>query len=172
MQTSSVMPPESVLRALSKPKGREVAKATGQLLSWAASQTDHALIERSVNLMRRATNVVKKGLPETDAQLIGGFFANLLDLWETGQDLDKELRKLTKLKMPRDREQLEDILTWIGAIQIDMASYWIRELKKDLPKLSKALDSLERSSVRGKQKPHPPNTRRKAKLKRSLRARA
>ena len=167
MQTSSAMPPESVLRALSKPKGREVAKATGQLLSWAASQTDHALIQRSVHLMRRAIRVVKQALPDTDPELIGGFFADLLDLWETGQELDKELQKLTKLRMPRDREGLRDILLWIEAIQLDMGSYWIGEVKNDIPKLYKALDRLERSSVRAKRKPHPSNARRKAKLRRS-----
>jgi hypothetical protein len=167
MQTSSVMPPESILRALSKPKGREVAKAAGQLLRLAASQTDHALLERSIHLLRRASSVVKKALPDTDPELIGGFFANLLDLWETGQKLDKELQKLTKLRMPHDRERLRDILLWIEAIQLDMGSFWIREVKKDMSKLYKALDRLERRSVRGNQKPHPRNAQRKAKLKRS-----
>jgi hypothetical protein len=50
-----------------------------------ASVTDQAVMERSVLLMRSAIRSVKKALPDTDPELIGGFFANLLDLWETGQ---------------------------------------------------------------------------------------
>ena len=164
---SSAMAPESILRALLNPKGKELAKAAGQLLSWEVPQTDHALLQRSLQLLRRSINVVKKALPDTDSELIGGVFANLLDLWETGQKLDKELQKLTKLRMPRDRERLRGILLWIEAIQLDMGLFWIREVKKEMPQLHKALDRLERRSLRGSQKSHPRNARRRAKLKRS-----
>jgi hypothetical protein len=102
--------------------------------------------------MRRAIRVVKEALPNTDPELIGGFFAHLLDLWETGQKLDRELQKLTKLNFPRDRERLRDTLLWIEAIQVDMASFWIGEVKRDMPTLLKALDRLERSPRAGKQK--------------------
>ena len=145
-------PPESVVKALSKANGKNVGKAVGQLFSWANSQADHVLTRRSVRLMNRAIRVVKEALPDTDTQLIGGFLANLFDLWETGQKLDKELHDLTKLRFPQDRERLEDILIWISAIQVDMASFWIGEVKKDLPKLRQALDRLERNPRPGKQK--------------------
>ena len=102
--------------------------------------------------MGRAIRVVKKALPDTDPELVGGFYADLLDLWETGQKLDKELHNLTKLRFPQDRERLRHILLWISAIQIDMASYWIGEVKKDLPKLLTALDKLEGKPRSGKQK--------------------
>jgi len=91
--------------------------------------------------MRNAISSTKKALPGTDPELIGGFFADLLDLWETGQKLDEQLQELTKLHFPRDRERLHEILIWISAIQIDMAAYWTGEIKKDLPKLLKALDA-------------------------------
>ena len=100
-------------------------------------------------MMRPAIQTLTTALPATDPELIGGIFANLLDLWETGQKLDKELRKLKKLRLPKDRETLRSTLQWIDAIQLDMASYWIDEIKKDLPKLLKALDKLERRSVHG-----------------------
>jgi hypothetical protein len=154
METSLGGPPESVVKALSKPNGKNVGKAAGQLFSWANSQTDYALIRRSVRLMRRAIRVVKEALPDTDPDLIGGFFADLLDLWETGQTLDKKLKEICKLRFPRDRERFYDALIWIDAIQVDMASYWIGEVKKDGPKLRRALDGLER-------KPSPRNQKRK-----------
>ena len=100
-------------------------------------------MEKSLQLMRTATRVFKEALPETDPELIGGFFADLLDLWETGQKLDKELLKLQELRLPEDRERLRDILIWISAIQVDMASYWIDQIRKDLPKLMRELDKLE-----------------------------
>ena len=51
-----------------------------------------------------------------------------------------------------------------------MASYWIGEVKKDLPKLLKALDGLERSSISGKQKRRLPKARPEGKPKRSQRS--
>ncbi len=106
--------------------------------------TDKDVIKQSLLLMRSCIAVVKKALPDTDPELIGGFFADLLDLWETGQQLDRELQKLKKFRFPRDREKLYDILIWIDAIQVDMASYWINEVKRDGAKLRRALDRLER----------------------------
>jgi hypothetical protein len=145
MEPSLGRPPVSVVKALSKPAGRNVAQAVGALLSWANSKEDHALTQRSLDLMRPAIQTLTTALPTTDPELIGGIFANLLDLWETGQKLDKELQKLTRFRLPKDREALRSALQWIDAIQLDMASYWIAEIKKDLPKLLKALDKLERS---------------------------
>jgi hypothetical protein len=146
MKTNPVTPPEWVVKALSKPNDRNSAKAVGALLSWANSQSDHRLLQRSSKLLRFSISLLKAALPDTDPELIGGVFADLLDLWETGQKLDQELRKLTKLRFPQDRERLRDILVWIEAIQLDMASFWISEVKKDLPKLFRALDKLERES--------------------------
>ncbi len=97
--------------------------------------------------MRPAIETVKAALPGTDPALIGGVLANLFDLWETGQTLDKKLRKLGKLRLPRDRQSLRNVLQWVEAIQLDMASYWISEIRKDLPEILSALDKLERAPV-------------------------
>jgi hypothetical protein len=119
-------------------------------------QAGQVLVQQSLYQMHASIRAVKEALPDTDPELIGGFFADLLDLWETGQKLDKELHKLTELRFPQDRERLRDILIWISASQIDMASYWIGEIKKDLPKLLRALDS---KSLSTKQKRKPVITR-------------
>jgi hypothetical protein len=117
-----------------------------------------ALIRRSIGLMRQAIRVVKEALPETDPELIGGLFANLLDLWETGQTLDEKVKEICKMRLPRDRGRLRDVLIWIEAIQLDMASFWIDEVKKDVPKLLRALDRLERNHRPRKQKRGSANT--------------
>ena len=117
-----------------------------------AAMDNQDLIKRSLDLMRTSIRVVKKALPNTDPELIGGFFADLLNLWETGQALDKELKKLTKFRFPQDRERLYYFLIWIAATQIETASYWIGEIKKDLPKLLRALDKLKSAPPSGKQK--------------------
>src|SRR5579863_721568 len=115
-------PPASIIKALSSRKGRNVAKASAQLLRWAESGQDDALLQRSSRLLRENSRIFKEALPGTDPEIIGGFFASILDLWETGQTLDKQLKKIPKLQFPRDRECLYDILIWISAIQLDMAS--------------------------------------------------
>ncbi len=153
METKFEGPPKSVVKAISSLSGGQMAaKAAGALLKWSNSKGDHTLTKVGLDFMGKATNALKRALPDTDPELIGGFLANLFDLWETGKTLDSELQKLIKLHLPQDRERLHDILIWIDAIQIDMASYWISEVKKELPKLLKALDSLEGKSRRSKQK--------------------
>ncbi len=132
----SPRPPESVVKALSRTNGK----------------ADRALIRRSVRLMNKAIRVVKRALPNTDPELIGGFFASLFDLWESGQTLDEKIKEISGFRFPRDRERLYTTLIWINAIQVDIASYWIPEVEKDLPKLLRALDSPERKTRPGKQK--------------------
>jgi hypothetical protein len=165
MEPSLAGPPDSVVKALLKPNARNVAKAVGNLLNWANANRDHVLEQKSHHLLTTVTRTIERALPDTDRELIGGFCADLLDLWETGQKLDKELRKLKKLRFPRDRESLGDVLSWIAAIQIDMASYWIGEVKKDLPKLRRALDKLERKPRSGNQKRKLVNARSAGKRK-------
>ena len=149
-------PPESIIKALSKGDRREQAKALGALFTWARSEGDKNLAQRSHRLLRSTMHTLKEALPNTDSKLIGGVCADLLDLWETGQKLDKLLKELPKFKLPRDRERMRSALIWIEAIQLDMASYWIGEVKKDLPKLLNALNSTThkpRSSRKASRKP-------------------
>jgi len=147
-------PPAPVLKASLRQRGKTADEAACQTVLQTDFQIDQVLTSQSVLLMRSAIRVFKEALPDTSPELIGGFFADLLDLWETGQRLDKELLKLKELRFPRDREQLRSFLIWISAIQIDMASFWIGGAKKYLPKLLRAVDRLENaSSSKPKQKP-------------------
>jgi len=141
--------PEKLFEQLSKLKGsRASLKSLRDLVAAAGLQQDRALMPRSLRLMHKVTDVLKQALPNLDTELIGGFAANLLDLWETGQELDRELNKLAKLRSHHDRERLRDALIWIDAIQVDMGSYWIGEVQKVLPKLLEGLDRQERKQRR------------------------
>ncbi len=113
------------------------------------------LVKRSLSLMRVVMRALNRALPDTDRELIGGFCADLFDLWETGQTLEKKLKEICRMRFPRDSKKLYDTLIWVDAIQIDMGSYWIGEVKKDLPKLLRALDKLERKTPSRKQKRQP-----------------
>ena len=106
----------------------------------ADSSTDQVLVRESIQLMKASIKAVQMVLPVADSELVSGFFADLLDLWETGQRLDKELRKLAKSGVPCDSKELRKLLIWISAIQVDMASYWINQVRKDIPKLLRELD--------------------------------
>jgi len=144
---------ESAINPLNT-RNSSITNADSQNIHQKDAQTDQALVQQSLHLMHASIHAVKKILPDTDTELIGGFFADLYDLWETGQKLDKELRKLAEDRFPHDRERLSELLNWISAIQIDMASYWIGEINKDLPKLRHALDTLEGESSKDKHKMH------------------
>jgi hypothetical protein len=145
-----------------RPRGKTAAKELGWVAAFADSQSDKAskaLSLRSLHLLRKAIRIVNEALPDTDPTLIGGYFANLLDLWETGQELDKKLKEICTFRLPRDRERLRSALLWIEAIQLDLASYWIGEVKKDTPKLLKALDKLKRKRNAAKRKRKLANAR-------------
>ena len=150
MEPSFAGPPDSVVKALSKPNGRSVVKAAGALLSWANSKKDHALTKRSQFEPHVSRHSDAYDRPSRDRSRVD--WRNfcqpprpLGDGPKTGQGTAKAKEAPT----PEDRETLRSTLQWIDAIQLDMASYWIAEIKKDLPKLLKALDKLERSSVHG-----------------------
>lgn len=153
-------PPESVIKALSNPNETNVAGAIGGLLKWSDSGRDETLHRRSIQLMRQVMRSLREALPNTAPELIGSMCAHLFDLWETGQALDKRLKEVRGMRFPRDYERLRGVLKWTEAIQLDMASFWAGEVKKDLPKL---LDALDRQQRNGR-----PRMQRKPKARRLI----
>jgi hypothetical protein len=148
---------EKIFAQLSKLQGPDRSlKTVRNLVAADGSRESEALSRRSQQLMNRIIDALKTSLPGIEPEIVGGFAANLLDLWETGQKLDRKLKELTKLRSPRGRQRLRDTLLWIDAIQIDMGSYWIREIQKVLPKLLECLNRHERNQGRvGRSKNNP-----------------
>ena len=139
---------------ISKPKApNKVLQLAAKMLGDAAARVDHKLIKRSTKLAHRLLISLKKALPETDPQLIGDFVAEVSDLWDYGQKLDKTLTELCNLQLPKHREQMRQALVAIEVQQFDYALDCIQGLQKTLPKIKRALDrrsgDLER---RGKMK--------------------
>jgi hypothetical protein len=141
--------PEKLFGQLSRLKGPQASlREIKAVMAAAGLKEDRVLTRRSLRLMHRFSRVLKAALPNTDPEIIGGVCADLLDLWETGQTLDKKLKENCKLRFPRDRERLQDFLSWIDAIQLKMAGYWIDEIQKDLPKLRRSLRQANRNERR------------------------
>lgn len=131
-------------------------------LSVAKAFLTRALKEQDISLQRRSARIthnmlvaLNKAFPDVDRQLIGDIVADLDSLWDTGQKLDKELKKLFQMRFPQHRNHLGDFLAFIEATQIDMVEFWIGNLRKRIPKLRKALGQQERNE-RGRAQTKPP----------------
>lgn len=148
METQTGTPPESVIKILSKPAGKDIAKGVGMLLGWADSQIDHALGRRTLQLVHQTLPVLRAALPDVAPELIGEIVAALADLWAAGRKLDEDLKTISKFRFPRDRERLRHLLREIEANHLDMPTYWIGVIRRKLPKLFEALDRQQRGARR------------------------
>ncbi len=144
------------------------ANAARDFLRRALSNHDKRLQRRSARITHNMLVALNKAFPEVDRQLIGDIVADLDSLWDTGQELDKELEKLFRMRFPQHRNHLREFLAFIQATQIDMVEFWIGNLRKRIPKLLKALDRQEQSESRRRRKHLPKDT---SKLVRQIRAR-
>src|SRR5208337_158355 len=136
------------------------ADAAGDLLRRALSDHDKSLQRRSARITHNMLVALNKAFPDVDRQLIGDIVADLDSLWDTGQKLDKELKKLFQMRFPQHRNHLGDFLAFIEATQMDMVEFWIGNLRKRIPKLRKALDQQERNERR-RARTKPPKQSRK-----------
>jgi hypothetical protein len=135
-----------VVDKISKLKGpNKDAQGAMILLGSAFANQDTQIQRRSGHIVHKMLVSFKKAFPGVDAQLIGGTVADLDSLWDTGQKLDKELNKLFQMRFPQHRNHLREFLAFIEATQIEMAEFWIGNLRKRIPKLHKALDQQERT---------------------------
>ena len=132
---------EEFLDKSSKLKGpNKDLQAAAIMLGDAAARVDHKLVKRSTNLAHRLLLSLKKALPETDPQLIGDFVAEVSDLWDYGQKLDKTLNEISHMRFPQHREHMREALVAIEVQQFDYALDCIKGLQKTLPKLKQGLD--------------------------------
>jgi len=140
---------DEVVEKISKLKGPNKAERGGlMLLANAFANQDTQLQRRSARITHNMLVALNKAFPDVDRQLIGDIVADLDSLWDTGQKLDKELKKLFQMRFPEHRSHLGDFLAFIEAVQIDMVQFWIGNLRKRIPRLRKALDQQERNERR------------------------
>jgi len=132
---------EGLVQKVSKLKGpNKDLQAAAVMLGDAAARVDHKLMKRSTKLAHRLLLTLKKALPDTDPQLIGDFVAEVSDLWDYGQKLDKTLAELCDMQIPKHQEQMREALVAIEVQQFDYALDCVRGLQKTLPKIKRALD--------------------------------
>jgi 5'-deoxynucleotidase YfbR-like HD superfamily hydrolase len=159
---------EEVVEKISKLKGPNKAERGGlMLLANAFASQDTQLQRRSAHITHNMLVALNKAFPEVDRQLIGDIVADLDSLWDTGQKLDKELKKLFQMRFPQHRSHLADFLAFIEATQIDMVEFWIGNLRKRVPKLRKDLDRQERNERRRARTKPPKQPRKVAKQMRA-----
>lgn len=149
--------------AIRRGYSRATANVAGSLLAHALKTQDKALQRRSARIAHRMQVALQKAFPELDPQFIGDIVADLNSLWDTGQKLDKQLKRLFQMRFPQHRNHLREFLAFIEATQIDMVEFWIGNLRKRIPKLRQALDRQERDERRAR--PHSPKKARKLAAK-------
>jgi hypothetical protein len=159
---------DDVIEKISKLKGPNKAERGGlMLLANAFANQDTQLQRRSARITHNMLVALNKAFPDVDGQLIGDIVADLDSLWDTGQKLDKELKKLFQMRFPEHRNHLGDFLAFIEAVQVDMVEFWIGNLRKRIPKLRKALDQQERKERRRARTKLPKQPRRVAQQMRA-----
>jgi hypothetical protein len=124
-------------------------KAALILLGRGLANHDTAQRQRSVRITKSMLTAFRRAFPEVDHQVIGDIVADLDSLWDTGQQLDGELRKFFRMRFPQDREELREFLAFIEAVQIEMVGFWIGNLRNRIPKLLHALDRQKKKRSTG-----------------------
>ncbi len=143
------MSTEELVEKVSKLKApNKDLQAAAMMLGDAAARVDTKLVKRSTDLAHRLVLTLKKALPETDQQLLGDFVAEVSDLWDYGQKLDKILKEVCDMRLPQHQERLREALVAIEVQQFDYALDCIKGLQKTLPKLKQAIDRRARSGGR------------------------
>jgi hypothetical protein len=145
MKTST----EELIERVSKLKtpNRDL-QAAAMMIGDAAARVDRKRIKRSVELVNRLLLNLKKALPETDPKLLGDFAAEVSDLWDYGQKLDKTVVEICKMRLPKHHDQLREALVAIEVQQFDYVLDCIHGLQKTLPKIKRALDHRAKNSAR------------------------
>ncbi len=131
------------------------------------ARQDAALQRRSVSVAHKMLIALTKAFPDVNGRLIGDVVADLDSLWDVGQKLDMELKRLFQMQFPQHRNQLREFLNFIEAIQIDMVEYWAGNLRSRVPKLLRDLDRQERSERHAGQTKFTPRPRNAPKQKRA-----
>jgi len=140
---------EEIVGKVSKLKGpNRDAQGAMIFLDSAFANQDTEIQRRSARMVHNMLVSLKKAFPTADSQLIGHIVADLSSLWDTGQKLDKNLKRLFQMRFPQHRNHLREFLGFIEATQIDMVEFWIGNLRKRIPELRKAMDLRERSERR------------------------
>jgi hypothetical protein len=122
--------------------------AAAILLGEAAARVDGKLMKRSTDLAHRLLLSLQKALPGANHQVVGDFVAEVSDLWDYGQKLDRTLKELCAMHLPQQRERMREALVSIEVQQFDYALDCIKGLQKTLPKLKQALDRHAKNAGR------------------------
>src|SRR5208282_5131793 len=142
MSTRSSKPSRKILdmiaelRRLRPGKRPTRAQQNQAVLKFRADEERH---QRSMRLVGGLMRSLKKAFPQVNPQLLGDIVADLDDLWDYGQQLDGDVWALCRIRLPKDRDAMQSLLTTIDVQQFDYAKDCIQRLHKNLPKLDRFL---------------------------------
>ena len=140
---------EEMSETISKPKGPNKAQQGAMLwIAKAFAKQDAGLQRRSVRIAHQMQVSLQKAFPDIDPHFIGDVVADLNSLWDLRQKLDKDLKWLFQMRLPKHRYHLRSFLIDIEVRQLDDASYLIRRLRKRFPTLLSSLARQERREHR------------------------
>ena len=131
----------SALEGMASAEGqpRAVRQEARNLLAKALGRQDPLLLKRGVLVARKMEAAFRDAVPHADPQLVDNIVSELEDLWELGQRLDKEIKKLFGMRFPRDQALLADLLRGILVRHLEMGAYHIRSLTREIPELLRIL---------------------------------
>ena len=144
---------EEVIEKISNLKGPNKAERGALLLMESAfANQDARRQNRMAGIADDLIAAFRKAFPNLErgtlGDVVGDVVADLASLWNLREKLDKDLKKVFRMRFPQHRDHLHSFLIDIEVRQLDEASYLIRRLRKRLPILLKALDRQERTERR------------------------
>jgi hypothetical protein len=107
----------------------------------AAKQLDPALIAKNGKLARRLSESLKTASPNSSEDLITGIAVDLADFWEIGEEHKRVLKKLLRMRFPKDKKRFENVLCEIDIRLVLHAEWHARALKIRLKKLRQDLSA-------------------------------
>jgi hypothetical protein len=118
--------------------GKKTPRVRQQILS-VDQRAKRKTFRRSMRLVHSLVHSLESAFPLVNRRVIGDIVADLDDLWDYGQELDHYLWGLCKMRLPRDRNEMQRALVGIDVQQFDYAKNCIERLHKNLPKLVRYL---------------------------------
>ena len=105
--------------------------------------------KQSVALSRRISAQIRQACPLLSAETSANFATDIADLWEVGRYHEKFIHDFLRLRFPKDRTRLEDLLiTWVEIQLLTHCQWHLKSLKKISPRILSAINVSPTKNVR------------------------
>jgi hypothetical protein len=108
-----------------------------------SSSMDKRRAKQFARLSRDLSNTFRHVCPNIKPKLRGTIIALLLDVFHCSDNIKKDVRKLTRLKRPRDTQALGSYLQDMQMLSLDQQRRFIAELSRNIPALVRSIKKRE-----------------------------